>query len=301
MFYTCAVRFCDEKSCKVLDKQDLIRRRIPARALPLLHRSVTCDTVRSALRPPRTPPNPPAALPKPAAGGPLYKSRRLARARRAAAPASAWASTPRWADKRWRPRWRGCGTGRWRRTECACTWRRLGPRRPAPPWCCSFTASRTSGTAGATRWPPWRRAATAPWPRTSAATATPTPRPTRPATPPSMSSGTSSRSSPTSASPGSVRFVAHQSKLRRRNATLTSFFLSFWFDRVIFSQSRCRCSWWGTTGAPSWRGSCVCSGRTWCGRSWTSASCTTRGGRRWARSRPSGLPAAKTTTCAASR
>ena len=29
----------------------------------------------------------------------------------------------------------------------------------------------------------------------------------------------------------------------------------------------CRCSWWGTTGAPSWRGSCASSGRTWCGRS----------------------------------
>lgn len=44
-----------------------------------------------------------------------------------------------------------------------------------------------------------------------------------------------------------------------------------WLIRPLFFligfSVRCRCSWWGTTGEPPWRGSFVCFGRTWCGRS----------------------------------
>lgn len=61
----------------------------------------------------------------------------------------------------------------------------------------------------------------------------------------------------------SVRFL--EAKLRSSNHLLDVdfYFLLFW----IGSSARGRCSWWGTTGAPSWRGSYACSGRTWCGRS----------------------------------
>ncbi|KAJ1292000.1 hypothetical protein BS78_02G359600, partial [Paspalum vaginatum] len=54
---------------------------------------------------------------------------------------------------------------------CACTWRRPA-RPPARPRCCCSTASRSSGTPGATRCARWPRPATAPWRPTCEATAT---------------------------------------------------------------------------------------------------------------------------------
>jgi alpha-beta hydrolase superfamily lysophospholipase len=61
----------------------------------------------------------------------------------------------------------------------------------------------------------------------------------------------------------SVRFVAQNCE-----ADTVRWLIRPLFFLIGFSV-RCRCSWWGTTGEPPWRGSFVCFGRTWCGRSWT--------------------------------